>query len=139
MADEIDPLLEAKEYALLGRDQARQVFPLRRLRRDWGMLFCETRDGGHWTLLGSHQWVESLMAQEKGVPEEAAAAPSLSGATPSGEGAESPRLAEWPSAFAPKWLIRGWPDDWPGLGEIRVCSYPSAAARHELEGSGSPE
>jgi hypothetical protein len=135
MADESAALLEAKEYALLGRDQARHVFPLRRLRRDWGMLFCETRDGGHWTLLGSYEWVESLMAQQGDVPEGAARAPSPSGATSSGKGVGPPVLAEWPTSdFAAKWLIRGWPDDWQGLGEIRVCRYPSAAARHELEG-----
>jgi hypothetical protein len=121
MQDRDAQLLEAKEYALLGRDQARQVFPLRRLRRDWGMLLCETRDGRHWTLLGRHEWVESVMAEEKDVPEGKRAGPRV--------------LAEWPtSAFAAKWLIRGWPDDWPGLGDIRVCAYPSAAARHELEG-----
>jgi hypothetical protein len=123
--------LRMREYATLSLEEARQVFGGQaELHRAWGLLYCDDEDGEHWTLLGSHSWVQSLRTRARPLSAEAIAAvpPSPSGARPAGLGVDMspPVAAEWPpEEFGAEFVIRGWSDEWPALGRIEVVPYAS--------------
>jgi hypothetical protein len=121
--------LRIREYATFDRKDSKLVFgSVPELHRDWGLLFCEDSAGQHWTVLGSHGWVQSLRsrARQASAEEIAHLPPSPSDIPPVGECVDMywAVKAEWPlDQFHPKFVIRGWPDEWQELGHIDVFPY----------------
>jgi hypothetical protein len=100
------------------------VFKLKPLGRAWGMLFCADERGAQWTVLGDPAFVEPLRVAQRPLPEgvlRRAQPPSPSPAPPSGKGLTGELVGEFPvDEFRPQWLVRGWADEWSGLGRIEV-------------------
>jgi hypothetical protein len=133
--------LRAQSFAVLTRSLTEQWFRGdSRLHRDWGAAFClsrETEREDHWTLLGDHAWVKTLMAAgQPPTPAEAAdeSHSPLEGVSTPPTMIDHDLVAEWPTAdFRPGWVIRGWPADW-SVGPLDIFPWPSPQAAAAIGG-----